>query len=62
MTKNSSAYKIVYEPIGGWYVIVTSKIGKEWEEDKFYGFRDEAHAREWTAKKLEERQLAHRAL
>jgi hypothetical protein len=48
-------YKVVCEKNGGWCVIVSSKSG----EDRFWGFRDEAHAREWIAKKtLEKRQLA----
>jgi hypothetical protein len=47
-------YKVVFEKVGGWCVIVTGKAG----EDKFWGFRDEAHAREWVTKVLEERQLA----
>ncbi len=47
-------YKVVHETIGGWYVIVINKTG----EDKFYGFRDEAHAQAWAAKRLEKTRLA----
>jgi hypothetical protein len=47
-------YKIVCEKVGGWCVIVTGKSG----EDRFWGFRDEGHAQQWIAKKIEKRQLA----
>jgi hypothetical protein len=49
--------QVVFAPSGGWCVIVTSKSG---EEDRYYGFRDEDHARDWAAKKLEKKQLAGR--
>ena len=41
-------YQVVYAQSGGWCVIVTSKSK---EEDRFYGFRDEDHARDWIDKK-----------
>jgi hypothetical protein len=47
-------YKVAYEKSGGWHVVVAGKSG----EDRFFGFRDEAHAREWLAKRLEKRRLA----
>ena len=46
-------YRVVCEKSGGWCVIV---IGAS-AEDRFWGFRDEAHAREWITKKLEKKQL-----
>jgi hypothetical protein len=48
-------YQVVYAQSGGWCVIATSKSR---EEDRFYGFRDEGHARDWIAKKLKEKQLS----
>jgi hypothetical protein len=49
-------YKIVCEKNGGWCVIASSNSG----EDRFLGFRDEAHAREWVAKKLEKKEPVDR--
>ena len=49
-------YKAVYVQNGGWCVIVSSKSG----EDRYFGFRDEDHARDWIAKKLEKKPLAHK--
>jgi hypothetical protein len=46
-------YRVVCEKNGGWSVIATGKSG----EDRFLGFRDEAHARAWIAKKLEKKPL-----
>jgi hypothetical protein len=51
-------YKVVCEKIGGWCVIVTGKSG----EDRFWGFRDEAHAREWIVKKTTKEALSWRLL
>jgi hypothetical protein len=48
-------YQIVYAQNGGWCVIVSSKSS---EADRFYGFRDEDHARDWIAKKLKKEQSA----
>jgi hypothetical protein len=50
-------YQVVYAKSGGWCVILASKSG---EEDRYYGFRDEDHARDWAAKKLEKKQLEGR--
>jgi hypothetical protein len=48
-----SKYQVVYEQAGGWCVIVSSKYG----EDRYYGFRDKDHARDWIANKLETKHL-----
>jgi hypothetical protein len=48
MTDNNVKYKVVHMQSGGWCVVVATKSG---EENRFFGFRDEAHARDWTIKK-----------
>jgi hypothetical protein len=47
-------FQAVYVQGFGWSVIIISNAAVE----RYYGFRDENHARDWIAENLEKKQLA----